>query len=564
MDDDALARHRRLVQSLLDPACYPHPAGPVEHLETHISDVLLAGAFAYKLKKPVSLGFLDFGTPAARRHFCHEELRLNRRVAPGLYLAVVALRATPVGPRWDEAADRDPEPETVGQVSGGHDDAPAGAAPDTPALAHAVKMRRFAQSALFDRMLVDGTLEPRHVDALAERVAAFHDAAARSRPDDDYGTPTRALEAACDNFVTLRRLAAARPFAERLASLERWTRAHHADLVPILAARKAAGLVRECHGDLHSGNVAWVDDEAQPFDCIEFSAPLRWIDVASEIAFTVMDLHAHGRADLAARLLDRWLHASGDYGALEPLDWFVVYRALVRAKVAAIRADEPGVDEDARQAALASLDRHVALAETVREGRRPALVITHGVSGSGKSWLSERLMEATGAIRLRSDVERKRLHRLRPREQRDSTIGEGIYTASAGEATYARLLGLAREVLATGRIAIVDATFLSRRQRETFRMLARCRGVPFAILDCEADPATLRERILARARAGGDASEATIDVLAHQLRTREPLIGVERESAVTVSPRDAAGSAWLDAIRARLARAGASDGARER
>ncbi|MCP5265731.1 MAG: AAA family ATPase [Burkholderiaceae bacterium] len=536
-DGPEMERHRRRVSSLCSSACYPHPATDIEHIETHISDVLLAGDYAYKLKKPVALGFLDFTTLAARRHFCHEELRLNRRTAPRLYQAVVALRATSQGLRWD--ADADPVPGS--EKSEGASEA----------LDYAVRMRRFPAEALFDAMLRAGTLRGVHVDALAARVAAFHETVARSTPDDPHGRPAEVLAAVRRNFETLRNAPVDAATRTILDSLERWSVARYETLAPVLAERKAAGFVRECHGDLHSGNIAWVDDDAMPFDCIEFNAPFRWIDVASEVAFVVMDLQAHGRADLAARFLDRWLEASGDDAGLAVLDWFAVYRALVRAAVAAIRLSQDGVDAATRDAELASIDRHVALAKSLALPRHPAIVITHGFSGSGKTTAAQRVVEAFGSVRVRSDVERKRLHGLAPDAASGSSPDGGIYTASATDATYARLAERVRSILASGRVAVVDASFLSLARRERFASLARESGSPFAILELSADESTLRERIRRRGAIGNDASEATEAVLARQLAHADPLTQAERACSVRVDGDD---DRWLAALGERLGR----------
>ncbi|HEY6967273.1 MAG TPA: phosphotransferase, partial [Burkholderiales bacterium] len=271
---------RPLIETLRDPACYPHPVERVEVIETHISWVLLAGAYAYKVKKPVRLPFLDFSSLAARRRYCEEELRLNRRTAPQLYLEVLPVVRT-----------------AQGAAFGGRGEA----------LEYAVKMHRFAPGALAEQLARGGTLDAEKIDAIAAAVAPFHAAAPRAGAADDFGTPEQVAAPALANFD---QIAALRTDARAaLEQLRAWTQAECARLAASFAARRAGGRVRECHGDLHLGNIAFVGARAVPFDCIEFDPALRWIDVASETAFLVMDLRAHGLAGASWRLLNAWLQA---------------------------------------------------------------------------------------------------------------------------------------------------------------------------------------------------------------------------------------------------------------
>lgn len=503
--DGSLQRQAQLVLALHDPARYPHPAGAVLHIETHISHVLLAGDYAYKIKKPVNLGFLDFTTLAARRFYCEEELRLNRRLAPKLYLEVVAI--------------------------GGAFEAPVlGAA--TAAIEYAVKMRRFPQQALFDRLAAHGELTCGHIDSLAGVIADFHRRVERARVTDPYGSAAAVAEPMRQNFAQLRPLLASDGERSMLAAIENWSLRRHAELVSVFAERHAQGFVRECHGDLHLGNVAWVDGAALPFDGIEFNANLRWIDVISEVAFLVMDLCSRGLEAFASRFVNAYLETSGDYAGLLVLDDYLVYRAMVRAKVAAIRASQADASEEERRAAIADYQAHLALAERFTRPRRRALVIMHGLSGSGKTVVSQGYCEATGAVRLRSDVERKRMAGLARDEESGSGIASGIYDERATLATYAELTRLARLVLEAGWPVMVDAAFLRRRQRETFSGLAREFKIPFLVVACEASEAVLRERVTRRAASGHDASEADLAVLDHQIESAEPFAAEEKRLAV--------------------------------
>jgi len=437
-------------------------------IETHISRILLDGELALKQKKPVVLPFVDYGTRVRRAHCCAEEVRLNRRFAPELYLGVVALE--------------DGEP--------------------------AVKMRRFDENDRLDHVCARGELQPVQLVALAGRLQDFFTTAAAATPEKRFGAPEWVWSPVEENFVEL---AALLPeHGPRLAALRQWSAGEFARLQPVFAARKAAGRVREGHGDLHLANLVLLDGAIVPFDGIEFNDDLRWNDVASEIAFLWMDLIDHGRPDLAGGFLDAWLSASGDYEALTVLGFYAVYRALVRAKVAAL-SGRPASD-------------YLALAETLATPPTPALLLTHGLSGSGKSTASAALLwrQRSGRlIRLRSDVERKRLFGLVPLARSDGSI----YTPEATAATYGRLRTLAGEALAAGFSVIVDAAFLRRAERSDFRALAATRGLRCVILACEAPVDELRRRLRQRQN---DASEATVEVLEQQLGWMEPLTDDER------------------------------------
>lgn len=490
-----------LIRALLTPERYDHPVARVELVETHISWVLLAGEYAYKIKKPVDLGFLDFSTLPKRRHFCEEELRLNRRLAPQIYLGIVAITGSADDPR-------------VG----------AGGEP----IEYAVKMRRFAQEAQLDRVLARGELEPAHIDALADELARFHGEIAVAGPGMPFGEPNAVYAPMHENFEQIRPRVDATLHAP-LVRLEQWTQAAHKRLALVLSARKRDGFIRECHGDAHLANMALLDSAVVLFDCLEFNENLRWIDVMSELAFAAMDLDDRGRPDFGWRLLNRYLEQTGDYAGLQVLRFYQVYRALVRAKVAAIRFSQPGLTAAERARAVGTYEGYVELAERYTRATATPLLITHGVSGSGKSTVAQMLLESYGAVRVRSDVERKRLAGLHPMARSESGLDSGLYSADLSRQTYARLGELARGVIGSGLPVIVDATFLRRVQRDAMRALATSLGVPFVILDTTAPDDVLRARVQTRRDMGHDVSEATAMVLEQQLVTRE-LLGAEEQA----------------------------------
>ncbi|MBI3433016.1 MAG: AAA family ATPase [Hydrogenophilales bacterium] len=495
-----------LIRSLHDPACYDHPAGPVRLIETHISWVLLTGEFAYKIKKPLNLGFLDFSSLDKRLHACCDEVQLNRRLAPDIYLDVVPITGTPAAPRIN------------GQGM---------------AFEYAVQMRQFPPDATLDRLDAQGGMSAQHVEAIATTLARFHlDGCARAAADSPWGSPDAIWRPVAQNFAQIAPHLVDAADREQLDKLQRWSAEAHARLAPLMAARKRDGFVRECHGDLHLGNLAWVDDQLLVFDCIEFNPELRWIDIQSEVAFCYMDLLQRGHADWAWLFLNGWLEATGDYAGLALMRYYAVYRALVRAKVSAIRSAQTTGTE--RDAALADVRALLQLATTLTHPPPPRLDITHGLSGSGKTTVTQTWMQTPGAIRLRSDIERKRLAGLDALEKSGSGIGQDLYAADATHRTYAHLAQLAGKLLDAGWSVIVDATFTARWQRDLLRDVAHTYNVEFRILDFRVPVATLRERIVRRARAGNDASEADLAVLQHQLDTEEPLGADEQAQILSI------------------------------
>jgi aminoglycoside phosphotransferase family enzyme/predicted kinase len=476
-------------------------------LETHISWVLLTGDWVYKIKKPVNLGFLDFSTLDARRHFCAEEVRLNRRLAPRIYEAVVEIRGTPQNPRV----------EGRGAV-----------------LEYAVKMREFPQTALASSMLAHGELTSQHVDRMAETIAVFHARSARADKASLFGCPDAVRSVALQNFEQLLPCVTRAADRRTLQSLRAWTEHEFSTRENDFAARRREGSVRECHGDLHLRNIAVIDGQPVAFDCIEFSDELRWIDVMSEAAFLLMDLEDRGRRDLAWRFMNAYLEATGDYPGLAVLRFYLVYRALVRAKVHALRARQPHI-EGAERVRLDGVVRdYLGLAARFAAPCASALFITHGLSGSGKTSATQSLLGLIGAIRVRSDIERKRLHGFAALGRSGSSLADGIYTPAATVATYDRLLLLARLILAAGFPAVVDAAFLKRSERDAFRALASILCVPFLIIACYAPEAVLRKRVAQRLGSAADASEADLPVLDRQLVSCETIAPEEAATAVTI------------------------------
>ena len=499
--DDSLT----LLHALQRPRLYPHPVTHFDLRETHISWVLLTGPFAYKIKKPVNFGFVDFSTLAQRHFFCHEEIRLNRRSAPDVYVDVLPISGTPHHPWLDGQGDP---------------------------FEFAVKMRQFSADATLDQLLLHQAVRPDQVDQLARDIAAFHRNVPGADPDASFGTPQLIARVIAEVFE---RLPSHGPLSEHQSSLEKlrhWLTHFHVAHTGDFEKRKAKGFVRECHGDLHLANLVLHHDRVIAFDGIEFSERLRWIDVMNDVAFTVMDFQARGQPALARRFLNRYLEFTGDYEGLELLPFYEVYRALVRMKVAAL-----AFARSRRQRVSSHADdfvRYLSAAQSFLAPKAPWLVIMHGVSGTGKSTVSETLLEHAGAIRLRSDVERKRLFGLSPLDQSSGVLKSALYGPETTRKTYDRLQVLARQLLLFGYPVIVDATFLKRRHRDSFRKLAVSLNVPFLTLDVQATATTLRQRVTARAVESDDVSEADPSVLEQQEQVQEPLGPDERATTVMI------------------------------
>lgn len=494
-----LADSAILVENLVRTGKFPDPVQDIRVIETHISWVLLTGAYAYKIKKPVDLGFLDFSSLDKRRHFCAEELRLNRRFAARIYLDVVNI--------------------------GGTVDEPVMNAKEGPVLEVAVRMRQFPDDALLSRQLVEGKVSIADMANLGITLARLHADAPAADGGSEYGVPAAVFAPVEGNFQVLEAALKNQSRLRQLGVIRDWTRTEASRVEPMIRDRKRAGSVRECHGDLHLANLVYWKDRIVPFDCLEFDPRLRWIDVISEVAFLFMDTLQAGRLDLAYAFLNSYLAESGDYTGLSLLPFYVVYRALVRAKVQALTDQADSYDGPAGE--YLELAGHWAAPV-----QKQKLIITHGLSGSGKTVLTEKLMTALPAIRLRSDLERKRLHGLAEPARTGSGIGEGLYDPAAGKRTYARLAELAGTGLRAGFNMIVDAAFLDPLQRSAFLELAAETGSDIVLLACNAPPSVLRERVARRECAGSDASEAGLAVLSSQLENYRPL--TDEEEARTI------------------------------
>ncbi len=499
---DTAQQQSRLIEALLKSRPYSHPVSSIDVIETHISWVVLTGQFAYKIKKAVDFGFLDFSTLKRRRHYCEEELRLNRQWAPSLYLSVV-----PIGGSYDHPfVDGDGEP-----------------------IEYAVKMTQFSQSAQLDKQLAAGLLHFDDLIQLAETVAAYHANARVIGYADARESVRKVTVPMLENFAPVEQAID----MDLLTRVQEWTAAQLRELKPVLVERRMKGFVRECHGDLHLTNLVRLPEGIVAFDCVEFSADLRNIDVLSDVAFLVMDLVAGARQDLGYAFLNRYLEMTGDYNGMRVFGLYFVYHCMILAKVAALRSTERSEVEERRHD-IEQVKHNLAVAVRWIDAARPGLIAMHGYSGSGKTWLSSRLMTLLPGIRVRSDIERKRLFDLDETASSQSEPGEGIYADRTSTLVYEKLIETAEELLDAGFNVIVDASFLRKDDRQILARMARRNGVATVFVDTKAGRSVLEQRLRQRETEGRDASEADTEILNFQLDVADPLAADELERTVCV------------------------------
>ena len=509
---DAPAAQVEFAAAMQDPAAYSelHPVpGPVTCIETHVSWVFLTGPFAYKVKKPLRLSFIDYSTTERRLEMCREELRLNRRHAPGLYVDVVPITGTPAAPR-------------VGVTN-------------APPFEHALRMVQFDPQLELTHLLQSGEVEAHELQELGQRIAQTHSTAAIAAAERTFGTPDKAHRITLDNFEEIARVLPGRDEAQQLVQLRRQAQRLFETGRLLMAQRRLQGRIRECHGDLHCGNVVRWQGTLAAFDGLEFDPGLRFIDVASDLAFLTMDLAVHGRTDLRREALQAWLEASGDFEAVALLPYFELYRALVRAKVAALRGQQARNTATEATGAATLAHQYLDWAVTQIARPRPRLVVMVGLSGSGKTWLARRIAARCGALIVRSDIERKRLAGLQPLATSASAPDAGIYSREFNARTYERLRDCVAACLRGRESVVVDAANLRRDERERFIAAGREHTVEAVIVHCVAPLEVLKRRVAGRVDTGTDASEATVALLDRQPSYWEPFSGDELRHVVTVN-----------------------------
>jgi aminoglycoside phosphotransferase family enzyme/predicted kinase len=509
-----------LIEMLSDPAAYPLPVEAVEVRHTHISVVFLAGPFAYKLKKPVNLEFLDFSTLDKRRYFCEEEVRLNHRLAADVYLGVVPVSCS--GSRL--------KMEGAGQL-----------------VEWAVKMNRLPDEATLLNRLQRGQVDAGVLEALACKVASFHGGAEAGKHIAAFGRFEVVARNARENFDQVAPVVGttlSQTVFERLRELTEETLTR---LRPLIENRAARGVPRDTHGDLHLDHVYLFSERASPrdlviIDCIEFNERFRFADPVADMAFLVMDLKFNGRRDLASAFAEEYFRASAEGEGQKLLAFYVAYRAAVRGKVEGFELVEKEVPEGERAVALAKARAHwlLALGELETPARRPCLVLIGGLPGAGKSTLAQGLAAQAGFWLIRSDQVRKELAGLSANASAPSAVDEGIYTPGWMDRTYAESLCRAEKLLFEGKRVIVDASFGEERRRRAFLEAAARLAVPAVFILCQADPNVVRQRLACRLSDASDADWAIYQKAAERweaigLNTREfvrsvPTIGTKDQA----------------------------------
>ncbi|MFI5305240.1 MAG: AAA family ATPase [Nitrospiria bacterium] len=497
-----------LIDALRNPLVYNHPIKKIELVETHISWIILTGHFAYKIKKPINLGFVDFSSLDKRRYYCREELRLNRRLAPFLYLEVVSIGGS----------DRNPELNAKDAV-----------------IEYAVKMVQFDRDQELDKVLERGELLTTHLDRIAWDLAEFHRSAELANMESPFGTLESLRVPMMDNCSQVQDLVNDQKEKDQIDRIKEWTEASLKDHREYFLYRKQGGFIRECHGDLHLANLVLIDNRIVVFDALEFNENLRFIDIMSDLAFLLMDLDDRNHPEFANRLMNHYLMESGDYDGLKVLRTYKVYRAMVRAKVTSIRLNQSDVRSDEIKVLREAHRSYIELAEKYIGKKRNYLLLMSGFSGAGKSVTAERISQAGDAIWIRTDIERKRIANRPSESKTDSRLEEGIYTPGVTQQTYDRIGYHAESLLKEGYSVILDGTFLLRNQRMLMSNIAQKIKVPYLILNCTVPDSELRKRIVMRKEEGIDPSEADLNVLERQIIKFEPYSNEERPHVLTLN-----------------------------
>jgi len=479
-----------LHQRLLDPHAYPSPPGTIELRETHISCVYLTDKTVYKVKKPVNFGFLDFSTLERRHHFCLQEILLNRRFAPNTYLGVVPIR-NHHGQLFIDGKE--------GEI-----------------VEYAVVMRRLPEERMLDRLVErnDPSL-PEEAVRLGSSLAQMHRDCqiCRGEIEDSATVVRRNWE---ENLTQAEHYAGVTISREALDLLrERMDRAI-GKLSREMQEREATGRVRDGHGDLHADHIC-LTYPICIYDCIEFNRRFRVGDILADLAFLLMDLDKRGKQDLARIIEKTWSSLLGEEIDPALLRFYEIYRAFVRGKVHSFLVDDPELPEKEREVAAVRAKEYFDLA--LGYLAPPTLFITCGAMGVGKTTLSRALALAVRGTHLRSDIVRKELFGIDPRQHHPEHFGQGLYDPARSRLTYERLLQLAGIEIAAGHTVIVDAAFADRAERQRFRQLAASAGLPFVLLALHCDEELTRQRLAHRWAEGTDPSDGRPEILQQQLRS---------------------------------------------
>ncbi|WP_019487412.1 bifunctional aminoglycoside phosphotransferase/ATP-binding protein [Kamptonema formosum] len=491
-----------LIQQMLRSDFYPHSVTePIELLQTHISFVLLTGDFAYKLKKPVNFGFLDYSTLEKRHHFCTEELRMNQRGAPELYLEVL-----PIYHKGDNIFTLEPFSLPVEYV---------------------LKMQQFSQDFLFVNMFEQGRLNEKHLESLGRDLANFHASAQVSDYIRKFGEIPPIREVINNNYRLSEKYIGGPQTQKQYDETRQYTEVFFSERQKLFASRIQSNKIRECHGDLHLKNIALWHDKIMLFDCIEFNEPFRFVDVMYDVAFTVMDLEARGRKDLANAFLNTYIEQTGDWEGIQILRFYLIRQAYVRANVTAFLLDDPAVPIIEKNQAEETAAHYYQLAYDYTKSCQGQMILMSGLSGSGKSTVARYLARHFNAIHIRSDAVRKHLGGV-PLYERG---GDDLYSSEMNGKTYSRLLELGILLAKEGYTVILDAKYDRNNLRMDAINCAETNNISGKIIHCTAPIEVLRSRLQNRT---GDIADATVDLLTSQQLAAEPFTEIEKRYLITI------------------------------
>ena len=511
-----------LITALQNPACYPHAViTPIHIIETQVSWLLLTGEFAYKLKKELDFGFLDFSTLNKRQFYCEEELRLNQRLAPDIYQCVVVITGDIDQPQVSNADHR----QLIDEC------------PENPAsvLEYAVRMQQFDPQCGLDDLLKQNKFASVWIDQLAEHIAQFHLLLPTVTYNSPWGEADNIWQLVSDNYLHTLDFCSDPTDQQQLQSLYQQTTADYAALTEIFKDRRKQGFIRECHGDLHLGNVTFHENKLRLFDCIEFNLQFRWIDTCSDLAFLLMDLEANNKHAWANRTLNRYLEITGDYQSLHLLNFYKSFRSMVRAKVATL----------GNQANHDIFLKYLHLSQSYQCKYTHKLLIMHGLSGSGKSYLSHKIIEKIPAIRIRSETERQRIHKELLKKGKKIELHSPEINARLSQ----HLLKLTEQILNIGYTVIVDGTFLKQHFRQNYINIAQRLNLQMQIISCHCDRKLLSARLVKGINTRAVDSNFFVERLAHQQSYQQPLSEQELSMQVRVyTDNDQAIAEFLELI----------------
>jgi len=490
-----------LIEQMQKPEFYPHPIPePIQLIQTHVSYVLLAGDYAYKLKKAVNFGFLDFSSLEKRKHFCEAEISMNRAIAPELYLEVVPILEI--------------EPGKFNLVGEGK------------AVEYAVKMRQFPQENLFSELFAAGKLTEKNIAELGNTVAEFHAQAISNDRITSFGEIEMIRAAFDENYQQTEKYIGIAQTKEQFAATKKYSNDFFAEKKELFKQRRDNNKIKECHGDLHLRNICLWQNKIQLFDRIEFNEPFRFVDVMYDVAFAVMDLDARGRSDFGNIFLNTYIEQTGDWEGLQVLPLYLSRQAYVRAKVTSFLLDDPNIPPEVKADSKKTAADYYRLAWEYTKSKQGKLFLMSGISGSGKTTVARELAKKIGAIQIRSDAVRKHLAGIGLEEKG----GEDLYSLEMNQKTYDRLLELGIILTAIGFPVILDAKYDLISLRENAKVLAESNNIPLQILHCSAPIDILKERLSQRS----DISDATPDLLAKQQAKTEPFTPKEQKYVIEI------------------------------